>query len=665
MAEALAEAQALFDEGAGRWSPPPRLTVGEWAERHRKLPEASAAKGAPWRNAVAPYLVEIMNVCRCARDEQNAGVRAVALAKAAQTGGSSALENIIGFHIEHDSCPILVVHPTDEAVEEWSKDRFDDLVRSTPALAVRVRDRRAPRGSHQSGSTIKHKVFPGGQLFAGSAKSPNTFARRAARLVIADDFDRFPATVGEEGDPGRLLSPRTASFHDGLLIYVSTPTLKGGRIDTLYGRSDKRRFVVACPHCGREDWITWGDANHLRIVYDGEDANSARLECPAPDRGGCGGRMGEAERRRMVMAGRWRPTAAPQEPGLVGFHLPAMVSTLGGVTLAGLVSRWLSARAEGREALRVFINTYLGEAWEDRTAKLEPHTLIGRREAYGEEGVQVPQAAVCLTAGVDVQLDRFELQVIGWGPGEEKWVIDYRAIPGDPRRGETRSALLEALSARYLHSSGHMLAVMAVCVDSGYATDEVYDFVFANQRRWVPGQPPTTQVLYATKGFSGRTGEPIVGKPSERGAASRRRAVRLYPVNVDDAKTAILVTSLPKPIRADEPNPGGVHFPLGVDEEYFAQLCAEHREAKYNASGVATHFAWIQDRERNEALDTAVLALAAFRLLNPNLLSMTAALAATRPPAPGGTRSGGASEQTPPAPPRGGRQTSRSGYLGR
>lgn len=644
MSEAAAEAQSLFDEGAVRWAPPPRLSVAEWAQQYRQLPEASAAKGAPWRNEVAPYLVEIMNVCRCARDDGNRTVREVAVAKAAQSGGSSAIENVIGFHIEHDPCSILVVHPIDQAVEEWSKERFDDLVRSTPALADRVRDRRPPRGSHQSGSTIKHKVFPGGQLFAGASNSPNTYARRAARLVIADDYDRFAVTVGDEGDPGALLGPRTASFHDGLLVYVSTPTLKDGRIDSLYNQSDQRRYVLSCPSCGREDWISWSSPEHFRVAYDGEDAETARLECPSSDYGGCGARLTEADRRRMVLAGRWRPTAVPQKVGLVGFHLPAMISTLGGVTLSLLVSKWLAARKD-KLALQGFINTYLGEAWEDRTARTEPHTLLSRRESYGED-VDVPAAAPCLTAGVDVQVDRFELQVLAWGPAGERWVVDWRAVPGDPRRAETQAALLEALGARYRHASGHMLPIHAACVDSGYATEEVYDFVLAHQHRRI----------YATKGMAGRSGEPIVGRVSEKAYGRRARPVRLYPINVDDAKAEIMAA-----VALATPGPGYMHFPERVDEDYFAQLCAEHRETRYNKSKVATHSVWVQDRQRNEALDTAVLALAAVRLLNPNIRHMAETLAAAAPP-PGGGDPGPAPAQQPAQPME--RRVGRSKYLG-
>jgi phage terminase large subunit GpA-like protein len=195
-----------------------------------------------------------------------------------------------------------------------------------------------------------------------------------------------------------------------------------------------------------------------------------------------------------------------------------------------------------------------------------------------------------------------------------------------------------------------MLPIHAVCIDSGWATEEIYDFVLAYQARRI----------FATKGWAGRSGEPIVGKPSQRRYGRRPRPVRLFPINVDDAKADVMTS-----LSIVGGGAGSMHFPAHLEtcnEEFFAQLCAEHRETRYNRVGVATHTVWVQDRERNEALDCAVLALAAFRLLNPNIRQMAEALAAAiGRESPGGRGGGG----TPPAPAPAttGRRVSRSGYL--
>lgn len=646
------QTDAVIASWAESGAPPPQLTVSEWADRERILPESSAARGGRWRTSVTPYLRGIMDAVL------EPGVKQIAVRKCAQSGGSEALHNILAYFIAYDPCPMLVVQPTVEVAEEWSKERLADMIRTTPALRSVVRDKRSPRGSHTAESTLSFKTFPGGFLALGGANSPNTYARRAARLAMGDDVDRFPAVVGEEGDPAELLVNRTTTFHDALILFVSTPTLKGGRIDTLYTRSDQRQYVVTCPVCGRADWIAWNDAAHFRVVFDGMDADSARIECPSVEHGGCGAKLYEPEREALIAGGSWRATAPTQDLGLVGFHLPAMLSPF--VSLPALVGRWLSARARGKEALRVFINTMLAEGWEDRGARMDPHTLLlgGRRHAYGERradgaDVEVPAAAPVLTAGVDVQADRFELMVTAWGPGQERWVVDWRTIPGNPRHLETREELLKALGRKYLHASGHQLPITATCLDTGYATEEMYDFVLAYQGRQI----------FATKGYAGKSGEPIVGKPAEKRYGRGARPVRLYPINVDDAKADVL-----NALTLTAAGPGYLHLPEHVDtvgEEFCAQLCAEHRETRYNKSNVATHAVWVQDRERNEALDCAVLCLAAYKRINPNIRQMREALEAatvkvdaTPEPVP----VAGEPAQTRPTDPR---RLTRSNYLGR
>lgn len=614
-------------------APPPALTVSEWADAVRILPETSAGGGGRWRTSSTPYLRGVMDAVH------EIGVQKIAVMGGAQVGKSEALHNILGYFIEHDPSPMLFVHPTATVAEEWSKERLGDMLRTTPALREVVRDDRSKRrGGHDVESTLSLKMFPGGFLALGGANTPNTFARRSVRIVFGDDVDRWPAVVGEEGDPADLLWNRTTTFHNALGLYVSTPTLKKGRIDTLFDRSDQRRYVVACPACGHQDWITWSDRKHFRVSYEGDDPESARLSCPNE---ACGALLEEADRRAMVADGAWRSTKIAKDIGLVGFHLPTLVSMLGTVSLAELVGRWLSAMERGKETLRVFVNTVLAEGWEDKTARIDSQALLLRREDYGA-GIEVPARAAAITAGVDVQQNRFEVHVFAWGPAEERWLVDVRIVPGDPRQPETRAQLLEALNRRYAHALGPQLPIHIVFIDSGYATQEVYDFVLANQvRRY-----------FATKGIAGRSGNPIVLKPSEVRYGRDARPIRLYPINVDDAKSLIMnALNLVPPTDPAAPRPGQMHFPLhldAVDEEYFAQLGSEHKEERKNTFGAVTHEVWVKDRDRNEGLDGAVLALSAYRHLNPNIRQMLEAIehaAKIEPP-----RSGGSGTPAPAAP---------------
>lgn len=563
----------------------PPGTVADWADRYRVLPESSAARGARWRTSTAPYLRGVMDALL------EPGARKVAVMAGAQVGKTETVLNMIGYAIASSPSPMLLVTPTFADAERLSKGRLADMIRSTPALATVVTDRRLPTKDRRAESTVLLKQFAGGFLALGGSNTPNTFAGLSVRLAIGDDVDRWPM-LDDEGDPVGLLVNRVRTFRDGRAVFVSTPTLRGGRIDSLFERSDRRRYHVTCPHCGHLDWIAWSDAQHFRVTWDERDASTARLECPA-----CGAQLRESARAALIAGGAWRATATPTEPGLIGFHIPSMLSPW--VPLPDLVAEFLTARAGGRESLRVFVNTLLGEGWEDRDSpRIEPHALLGRREAYDAD---VPSTAVVLTAGVDVQADRLEVQVLGWGAHLERWVIDWTVVPGDPRRRETWDLLRDVLTGTYPHTSGHHLPIHATCIDSGFLADEVYAFVLAHQHRRV----------FATKGESHATREPLVMRVSERTRDRQHaRPVRLYRLNVDAGK-AELAAALALPPGG----PGTVHFHAGLGESYFVQLTSEHRE-RYYVRGVA-HERWVKaEHARNEAFDTAILARAAFDIVS-------------------------------------------------
>ena len=577
------------------WAPRTRLTISEWADRERVLPEASAARGARWQTSSAPYLREIMDALLAP------AVRKVAVMKGAQTGGTEAVLNSIGFFIAHDPAPMLFVGPTFQDVERMSKGRLADMIRSTPALRAAVHDRRLPaRGDGRSESTVLLKQFGGGFLALGGANTPNTFAALSVRNAFGDDVDRWPML--DEGDPADLLVNRTRTYHDGRVVFVSTPTMKGARIDSMFSRSDARRYFLACPRCGHEDHVTWSDPAHFMVAYTDKDPATARLLCP-----GCGARHDEAERRRMVAAGRWRATREAAEPGLVGFHLPATISTLGAVTLSDLVSGWLSARERGTEALRAFVNTTLAEPWveEDTSIKLEPAGgFMSSRESYDT----VPMPASLVTGAIDVQDDRFELLFVAWGPRDEMWVLDHHVFSKDdpdpasrfdPYDAKSWDALYAALFGApgggkgllFQHESGAMLPVTTLCVDSGYQTALAYRF--SRFRRGA---------IFPTKGVTELQDGHLIRFSEDREIA-RLKGVNLVLVNTSGIKQRL----------ADYIRDGRVHFPVAdwCSDEFFAQLTAEEAHPVFNPAGVRVGQKWVKTRPRNEILDLLVLNIAA------------------------------------------------------
>ncbi len=555
-------AERLLRRVRRRFAPPPTLTVSAWADRERRLPADSSAEPGQWRTDRAPYLRGIMDALT------DPGLETVVVMKAAQLGLTEVLLNALGYHVAVDPCPILLLEPTLDLARALSDDRLRPMFRDTPSLRGKIRTSRAAGET----STKLHMTFPGGHVTLAGANSPASLSSRPIRLVLADEVDRYPAEVGEEGDPLSLAIKRTATFWNGTVVIVSSPTVKGtSRIEAWYGQSDQRRYCVPCPACGTAQVYEW-----RQVVWQGEDPATARIECVA-----CRHPIDDVARRRSLATGSWRPTAP--YTGIAGFHLSQLYSPW--IALATTVADFLAARRAGASRLRVFVNTALAETWEEQGEQVAPHVLLVRREVYDAE---VPAGACCLTAGVDTQDDRLEILVMGWGRGEESWVVDAQTLPGDPARPEPWTMLEEILAATYPHASGAQLPILATCIDSaGHRTDFVYDFVRRHQH----------QRVFAVIGRDGD--RPIVSAPAQKRTGRNPRPVALHTVGVDMVK-ALLASRL----QLTAPGPGFVHLPLqhpAIGEEFVAQLTAEKLVTRYR-HGVPSR-QWVQTRPRNEALD--------------------------------------------------------------
>jgi len=569
-----AEAMAQLAEAMKRLTPPPRLSVAEWADKERRLDSQSSAEPGRWYTSRAEYQRGIMDAC------SDPEVREVVVMCGTQSGKSEAILNTIGYHMHHDPCPILVMQPTVDMAQAFSKDRVTaGLIRPTPSLRGLVNDSRAK----DANNTTLHKVFPGGALSLVGANSPSSLASRPIRVVLCDEVDRYPPSAGEEGDPISLAKRRAATFWNRKIIQVSTPTNKGAsRIEDAYEETDKRKFYVPCVHCTHEQLLVWSN-----VQWQDDNPKTARYHCME-----CGAAWTESERHVAVARGKWVATAPFN--GAAGFWFNALYSPW--VDLVDTVEEFLACRKDPMR-LKTFVNTILAETWEDQGDGVDDYAVAKRKEDY--DGI--PDDAVLLTAGVDVQDDRLEVEIVGWGAGEESWQIDYQVLYGDPSSPQLWSRLDEILLATYEHPAGEPMLIRSTCVDSGgHHTRAVYNYAKTRAGHRV----------FAIKGVGGE-GKPIVGRPSKNNVGK----VPLYAIGVDTAKELHYAR-----LRIDEPGPGYCHFQAKRDDEYFRQLTAEKQVIKYH-KGYPTR-TWIKTRTRNEALDVRVYAIAAFHILNVNMDSI-------------------------------------------
>jgi phage terminase large subunit GpA-like protein len=510
----------------------------------------------------------------------------------AQLGKTEALLNIIGYHIAHDPCPILVLQPTLEMAQAFSKDRIAaGLIRSTPCLKGKVKDPRA----RDSGNTTLHKVFPGGAITMVGANSPSGLASRPIRLVLCDEVDRYPSSAGSEGDPIQLARKRSATFWNRKIVTVSTPTNKGSsRIEDAFELSDQRHYHVPCKHCEEYQVLKW---SHVQWVDDNPD--TARYMCEH-----CGALWAESDRTWSIRNGQW----IAQKPftGVAGFAINGLYSPW--TPLSDGVKDFLNVK-KNPEQLRVWTNTYLGETWEDQGERVDDWALSERREPLDP----IPDDVMVLVAGVDCQDNRLEISVIGLGRDDESYVLSHETLYGDPSTPQLWTALETKLFRQYETESGRQIAIRAACVDSGgHFTNSVYAFC----------KKHTGRRIFAIKGVGGE-GKPIVGRPSKSNIAK----CPLFPVGVNTVKELLFAR-----MRIEEPGAGYIHFSENLNDEYFKQLTAEKIVTKFHKGFKRREF--IKTRPRNEALDCFVYALAAYAIVGINVNSLADRMEAQEPDEP-------------------------------
>lgn len=567
--------QSIF-EGLQSAIPEGSLLVSQWAETYRYVSSERSANPGRWSNSLTPWLVEIMDAACDPR------VKKIVLMKSSQIAGTEAICNIFGYFIHIDPTLIMYLCENEGKAESWSKEAFMPMCRETPVL----RDLIAANKERDSSNTIKLKTFRGGNLVVAWATSPATLSSRPRRVIAGDEVDAFEPT--KEGDPLKLAEARTKTFENKLLILVSSPRDKETSvIESEYENSDMRKFYVPCPACDGFQVLKWAN-----VRWEDEPREAFYL-CEY-----CEYVIEEHEKNDMVARGIWEAEA--EFRGTAGFwinELYSPFSTWGDMAEDFLECKKIVKEKGDTSRLQVFINTRLGETWENEGEKIEYADLSFNQEEFEAE---VPDGVLLLTAGVDVQDDRLECEVVGWGLDFESWSLYYKVFYGDPGDKTVWEELKMFLTREFSDATGRPFSVKAAAVDSGgHHTDEVYKFCKANAGRR----------FYAVKGWN------VYGKPIAPRKPSIQSKIRckLFMIGTDSAKDKILTQ-----LKTAEPGPNYCHFPEDRDEEYFKMLCAEKKITVFTAGKSKTKWVKIKASARNEALDCRVYALAAVHIINPD-----------------------------------------------
>jgi phage terminase large subunit GpA-like protein len=516
---------SVCEAWAQGWTPPPRITVSEWADQHRVIAKGSGAEPGRWRTSRTPYLREIMDAL-----SEHSPVRTVSFRKSAQIGATEVGINWACYVIALGLDSMIVSQPVKDLARSWSAGKFEPAVEMMPALAERI----------ESNNTLE-KLFPGGTLWVIWANSSNQLRQRTARFLFLDEVDEYPRDLGGQGGAKEQVEARALSYGDRAKIYrACTPTVAGlSNIDADFHDGDQRYYHVPCPHCG-----------HLQPLVIDHLQPDGTFVCGG--KGGCGGVIEEHHKERMLAeatadnpgGARWVPANPSADPTHRSYHIWAAYCPSGlGLSWRDIADR--RAEADANPAKQAsFRNLILGEVFEGER-QAQDHTEIERRAEAGVHLGTVPDGALILTAGVDCQHDRFEVQVIGWGRGQHARVIDYAVIPGDPSLPEGYADLDAWLQRSYAKRNGQQVHIRAVAIDGGNWTEMVAQYVktrvgLSGKQRMIPcGDRVKAQHVYLVRGRSELNSERAVYRP-KKSEVNFREQTLARSVGVWGAGTSVL-----------------------------------------------------------------------------------------------------------------------------
>jgi len=567
----------VFDAGLSSLRSEQKMTVSEWADSFRVVSSMSSPEPGQWRTDRIPYAREIMDALSV-----GSPYKKIVWMKGSQIGGTEVGLNWLGYIMDLAPGPILYTVPNDTFAKDYSRLRVDPLIDECERLSIKVSE---PK-SRDGGNTTLRKEFIGGSLSMTGANSSASLRGKPIRYLFMDEVDEYPGDIGGQGDSAAQAEVRTRNFSRRKKIYaVSSPTIAGrSRIANMFRETDMRYYFVPCPACGhmqRLVWsqVKWWDDNPKTVVY----------ECES-----CSHHIHDYEKQSLLANGEWRATAQCQSD-VVGFHLSALYSPVGWFSWSECVEMFLLAKKD-RLVLKVFVNTILGEEFEERGDAPDWEILAARRESYPTN--VVPSGAYILTCGVDVQKDRLELEIVGWGKGKTSWSIDYRILAGTPDNENTWALLDQVLLEEVPCEDGGSLPIRMLAIDSGAFTQFVY--------QWARKHPPGR--VMATKGMDSANQILLPPKMMDVDIRGKRipNGVKLWGAGVSIAKLE-LYSLLRMRQNDDGSYPSGYcHFPF-YDDVYFKGLTSEQLVTKNKKTGGISSSWVLPPGRRNEPLDCRIL----------------------------------------------------------
>lgn len=549
-----------FPEELEAFKPPERYTVSEWADNFRVLTSVSAEPGR-WRTNRTPYLKEPMDRFTDPLIEK------IVLCFGAQLGKTETELNMIGYALDQTSSPTMMVYPTDTIAKFASDKRVQPMIKSIKSISDKF---------DENSKLLELDFNNGNYMVLVGANSPSSLSSRSIKYLFFDEIDKYPAFAGKEADPIKLAAERTKTFVDKKIVMVSTPTVESGNIwQAFMSANERRQYYVPCPHCGVPQTLKFKQIKWSEEHNDNADMirDTAYYECEH-----CGERIYDKHKMEMLRSGEWRAVNESQSKvRSVSYHLSSIYSPW--VTFGDVAYEFKNSKGTPATLMN-FINSWLAEPW--KSSKTKSTQNLEFTQSNYPCGV-VPDKAVLLIASVDVQLDHFWWEVRAYAPGVKSYLIDY----GQASTWEDLEEII--INREYPSEYGEARQVMKAGIDSGFRTDEVYQFCSRFPEVCIP-----------LKGSSNHTTmtAPYTMTSLEKGVVG---GLKLYVLNTDYWKDFIFARMI-RPANED----GTIHLYKKCPQEYSDHLRSEEKQEIRNVKTGAVTVQWkpLTSHPVNHLLDT-------------------------------------------------------------
>ena len=577
----VAQKSAEFEGKPYKWylmdalrvlKPPENLTVSEWADKYRILSPKDSASPGRWHTSRTPYLKAPLNAFN------DLHIRDITFVAGTQLGKTVMEQNMIAYAIDQEPGPMLIVYPTDKLAEFTSQNRLRPMIALSEPLRKKYDEEHSQRLELQ---------FDDMYIALVGANSASGLSSRPVQYVFFDEIDKFPRWTGQEADPLKLAEERTKTFYNKKIVKVSSPTLKDGNIWSGWENAEAQyEYFVPCPFCGEFQTFQMKNLRWEGAKTPEEARRAAAYHCES-----CGEIIEDRRKMAMLRNGEWRiVNDAPKKPRRVAFHLSSFYSPW--LTFGDIAEEFVSSK-DTPEKLMNFINSWLAEPWVDKSSRMKSDIVMAKALPY-ERGT-MPARAQLLTAGVDVQLDHFWYSVRAWGPHMTSWLVDNG-------RAETWADVATIIDRNYADENGEIRNVNLACIDSGYNTDEVYQFCAEHLGVAVPTKGSSTAL-------KSRYTVTVLDKAVGFG-------LRLFSFDPNQLKDYIAGR-----LAVDAGAPGSWNVYKDIEREYCDQVCAEQKVEHKDKKGRVS-YVWekIASHAQNHYLDTETNNILAAEILGVRYL---------------------------------------------